>query len=119
MIGFDDIPLAAFLEPPLTTMHQDPFEIGQAAARLLIGRVEQPGTPVQHVLLPAELVVRGSTAPTADSGRPTADRLAQNQRGDSRPTREFVGQDSIPAGAVGIHQANPRTPRKYAGVQCN
>jgi len=61
VIGFDDIPLAAYLETPLTTMHQDPFEIGQAAARLLIERVEQPDSPVQHMLLPAELVVREST----------------------------------------------------------
>ena len=58
VIGFDDIPLAAFQEPPLTTLHQDVFAIGKEAARLLIARVEQPETPLQHVLLSAELVVR-------------------------------------------------------------
>jgi len=68
VIGFDDIPLAAFLDPPLTTLHQDAFEIGKVAARLLIARVEQPETLAQHVLLPAELVVRESTADRGSRG---------------------------------------------------
>jgi LacI family transcriptional regulator len=79
VIGFDDIPLAAFLNPPLTTMHQDPFEIGQAAARLLIERVEQPDSPMQHMLLPAALVVRESTSDSGSRGR-TARDFAANDR---------------------------------------
>jgi LacI family transcriptional regulator len=80
VIGFDDIPLAAFQEPPLTTLHQDVFAIGKEAARLLIARVEQPETPLQHVLLSAELVVRESTGLVADGRRRTADRRPQIPR---------------------------------------
>jgi len=62
VIGFDDIPLAAYINPPLTTIRQVPYDIGQVAARLLIERVEQPTRAVQHLLLPAKLIVRESTA---------------------------------------------------------
>lgn len=62
VIGFDDIPLAAYLDPPLTTVRQEPFEIGKAAAGLLIERIELPERPRQHRLVPAELVTRQSTS---------------------------------------------------------
>jgi DNA-binding LacI/PurR family transcriptional regulator len=62
VIGFDDIALAAYLDPPLTTMRQRPFEIGQQAARMLIERVEHSEAPVHHHLLEAQLVARESTA---------------------------------------------------------
>ncbi|MBN2147539.1 MAG: LacI family DNA-binding transcriptional regulator [Anaerolineales bacterium] len=62
VVGFDDMPLASYFDPPLTTMRQDIFCIGCEAARLLIQSIEQPGRKPQHVRLPAELVVRRSTA---------------------------------------------------------
>jgi len=62
VIGFDDMPLASYFDPPLTTLRQDMPEIGRQAARLLVGHLENPGSPMQHLRLPAQLVVRASTA---------------------------------------------------------
>ncbi len=63
VIGFDDMPLASYFDPPLTTMRQDMLENGRIAAQLLIRAIEDPGLPTQHVLLPTDIIVRGSTAP--------------------------------------------------------
>lgn len=60
VVGFDDMPLAAYFDSPLTTVRQDIFEHGRQAARLLINRVERPGRPAEHVVIPCELVVRRS-----------------------------------------------------------
>ena len=62
VIGVDDIPLADFLDPPLTTFRQDFQLIGREAAKLLIQSIDQPGAPSRQLRLPAELVVRRSTA---------------------------------------------------------
>jgi LacI family repressor for deo operon, udp, cdd, tsx, nupC, and nupG len=62
VIGFDDMPLASYFEPPLTTIRQDTSHIGRGAVRLLIQAVEQAETPPQKLRLPAELIQRGSTA---------------------------------------------------------
>lgn len=61
VIGVDDMPLASYFDPPLTTMRQDLPAIGQQAARLLIETVDQPAAPVQHLLVPAQLIVRSSS----------------------------------------------------------
>lgn len=61
VIGVDDMPLASYFDPPLTTLRQDLYAIGRRAAQLVIQAVEQPDSPRQHLLLPAELVVRQST----------------------------------------------------------
>jgi DNA-binding LacI/PurR family transcriptional regulator len=60
VIGVDDIPLAPFLEPPLTTVHQDFHFIGREAARLLIRSIEHPDAPRRQLRMPVELVVRRS-----------------------------------------------------------
>jgi len=61
VIGVDDMPLASYFDPPLTTMRQDTYGIGREAARLLIHAVEHSEEPLHSILIPAELVVRGST----------------------------------------------------------
>jgi DNA-binding LacI/PurR family transcriptional regulator len=61
VIGFDDMPLASYFDPPLTTMRQDTHQIGQQAARLLIRSIEEPDTPRQFLRLDAELVLRATT----------------------------------------------------------
>lgn len=62
VIGFDDIPLAAFFDPPLTTVRLPAHDLGRAAGRALLERIR--GRPVPaRMLLPTELVVRGSTGP--------------------------------------------------------
>jgi LacI family transcriptional regulator len=69
VIGVDDIPLADFLDPPLTTFRQDFQRIGREAANLLIQRIDQPDASNRQLRLPAKLIVRRSTAvfvPQAD-----------------------------------------------------
>jgi DNA-binding LacI/PurR family transcriptional regulator len=60
--GFDDTDPAVHLEVPLTTVAQDPFTIGKAAARRLIARIEGYDGPVECDRIPTQLRVRSSTA---------------------------------------------------------
>ena len=61
VVGFDDIPLAEHLDPPLTTVRLPARGLGQAAGQLLVERVA--GRPVaRRTLLPTQLVIRDSTA---------------------------------------------------------
>ncbi|HUN24336.1 MAG TPA: LacI family DNA-binding transcriptional regulator [Anaerolineales bacterium] len=61
VIGFDDMPLASYFDPPLTTIRQDMPEIGRQAAYLLVAATEQPNAPAQHLQIDTELVTRHST----------------------------------------------------------
>jgi LacI family transcriptional regulator len=64
VVGFDDMPWAASLNPPLTTVGQPGVEMGEIACRLLLERLGQHRTaPPRHVLLQPQLVVRSSTGP--------------------------------------------------------
>jgi DNA-binding LacI/PurR family transcriptional regulator len=58
--GFDDVPEAATSRPPLTTVHQDHTKKGELAGRLLVAQLREEETEDTD-LLPALLVVRGST----------------------------------------------------------
>ena len=60
VIGYDDVPEAAFADPPLTTIRQPSYEVGRMAAHLLIQRVENPRLGPTQVLLDTELVLRAS-----------------------------------------------------------
>jgi DNA-binding LacI/PurR family transcriptional regulator len=61
VVGFDDIAMAKYVTPPLTTVRQPAFEKGVHAARLLIQCLEKELAP-QSKILDVELIVRGSTA---------------------------------------------------------
>ena len=62
IVGFDDIDLAAFSAPPLTTVVQPKVRIGTLAAELLLERVETNRSEARHVILEPQLMVRGSTS---------------------------------------------------------
>jgi DNA-binding LacI/PurR family transcriptional regulator len=69
LVGFDDIPLAEFLEVPLTTVRVPTFRMGELAADMLITHVEsKTAVPVQKAYLEAQLVVRDSTRAVAGAG---------------------------------------------------
>ena len=64
IVGFDDIDIAPFTIPPLTTVRQSGFEMGQAAATLLLDMIEQhlDSATIEDVVLAPSLVVRQSSA---------------------------------------------------------
>lgn len=61
IVGFDDIPAARLVEPPLTTIAQYPERLGARAAELLLERLRAETQPAgRHVPMPFDLVVRAS-----------------------------------------------------------
>jgi LacI family transcriptional regulator len=71
VVGFDDIPLAAHTQPPLTTIRQPSREMGETAARLLLAQLGGAPRPVGPLIVPTSLVIRESTQETvsaADNG---------------------------------------------------
>jgi LacI family transcriptional regulator len=63
LIGFDDLPTAAVLTPPLTVVAQPTYQLGARAAELLLTRVQHPEAPVREIVLAPHLVLRASTGP--------------------------------------------------------
>jgi DNA-binding LacI/PurR family transcriptional regulator len=63
LIGFDDIPLAGFLDPPLTTVHLPAFNLGWEAAEMLLQRLQTEEASPLYRLLATHLVERESCAP--------------------------------------------------------
>jgi len=80
IVGFDDTPLARTAFPPLTSVRQPVFEAGRRAAGLLIDLLQGVVPEQMSVRLPAELVVRASTAGAAGArggpaGAPGGERI--------------------------------------------
>jgi LacI family transcriptional regulator len=67
IIGFNDISFVDKLRPPLTTVRIPHYEIGLRGAELILERLRNPAARPVTVLLPPELVVRGSTAPLSSN----------------------------------------------------
>jgi LacI family transcriptional regulator len=63
VVGFDDLDVAQHSTPPLTTIRHSVQNVGSAAARLLIDLIEGRLDHPQHLVLPTELIIRGSTVP--------------------------------------------------------
>ena len=63
MVGFDDIAFAAYMDPPLTTVEQRKYEMGQMAMEMVLD-ILAGADAVSDITLQGRLVVRGS------SGRP-------------------------------------------------
>jgi DNA-binding LacI/PurR family transcriptional regulator len=64
VIGFDDIPLAAYFDPPLTTMRVPANDLGLAAGTALLDLIAGREVPLR-TLLATRIVIRSSTAPRA------------------------------------------------------
>jgi LacI family transcriptional regulator len=60
VIGFDDFPLADMLDPPVSVVRQDVPALGRAAADRVFARIDGEASPARHVIVPAELIARGS-----------------------------------------------------------
>lgn len=60
IVGFDDIPWAISLNPPLTVVAQPTVEIGYRAANMLLERIEQPDLEPRTEILETKIIIRAS-----------------------------------------------------------
>lgn len=60
VVGFDDSPVSSLSNPPLTTMHQSPYELGYKGIHLLLDVINNPERSLHKIVLESELVIRGS-----------------------------------------------------------
>ena len=70
VVGFDDSPVAGLPQINLTTVAQDPQALAVNAMDALIERLEQNRRSRREVIVAPHLIVRGTTGPAADRGRP-------------------------------------------------
>jgi LacI family transcriptional regulator len=80
VVGFDDIPGAAFANPALTTVRQPLLRMGQIAAQTLIERIEEREKYQPEIAIEPEFVVRASTGPA-----PGRQLLGAAEVGEERP----------------------------------
>ena len=69
VVGFDDIALAAYSNPPLSSIVQPKHQTGELAAQLLLERIAQPDRQLQRAILQPSLVIRLSTGPCGGVAR--------------------------------------------------
>ena len=62
VVGFDDIPEAAYFTPPLTTVRQNFNEMGRRSLHLLLEQIESGVRVPRRETVPPELIVRASSA---------------------------------------------------------
>jgi DNA-binding LacI/PurR family transcriptional regulator len=63
IVGFDDVPEAAYFTPPLTTVRQDFMAMGRRSLHLLLSEIDNGTRSTTRETVPSELIVRASTAP--------------------------------------------------------
>lgn len=61
VIGFDNVETSRITTPPITTISQPAFQLGQQSCAMLIEKIINPYTTNKHLLLDTELIIRGST----------------------------------------------------------
>jgi|SRR5665811_1422783 len=60
MVAFDGLDWMTYVRPPITALRQPIHEMGAEAARLLLDRIDDPDRQTRTVILPAQLIERGS-----------------------------------------------------------
>jgi DNA-binding LacI/PurR family transcriptional regulator len=61
LVGFDNIPFARYVNPPLTTIAQPMFEMGRRAMEIALTLMNDPRARVDDVIIQGELIARAST----------------------------------------------------------
>jgi len=62
-VSYDDIPMANYLVPRLTTVTKDALTLGRKAFEILLARIQDPNLPRQLIQSPARFIIRESTGP--------------------------------------------------------
>jgi LacI family transcriptional regulator len=70
LVSFDNIPMANYLVPRLTTVTKDAPALGKKAFELLLARIQNPDLPRQRVHSPARFILRESTGPAPTTVKP-------------------------------------------------
>jgi len=98
LAGFDDIPIARFVTPPLTTVRAQTTELGRQALEELARAIEDPASAkrTQH-LLTTQLVIRASCANPGQMGSGTAgpEQRAQKNLIKDRSKQRFQSRRSL------------------------
>jgi DNA-binding LacI/PurR family transcriptional regulator len=68
--GFDDITIAAYMDPPLTTLHQLKYDLGVGAAKMMLEMLEQKYNPASAPVVHKKLSLRGQLAIRTSTGPP-------------------------------------------------
>ncbi len=68
LVGFDDLPLASYMEPPLTTVRQPKQEMGRLAMQVLLKLIAGSDAE-QNIIVKGEVIVRQSTAPPKENNQ--------------------------------------------------
>jgi LacI family transcriptional regulator len=63
LVGYDDIHMAKYLVPRLTTVSKNSIRVGREAVRQLLARIADPDLPRQKLSIPPRLIIRESTGP--------------------------------------------------------
>lgn len=63
VVGFDDTRIASLVRPSLSSVRVPLAELGAAAIRTLVRRIDEPAAATEHVRIPTELIVRESSTP--------------------------------------------------------
>ncbi len=74
LVGYDDVTFASMLSPSLTSVRQPKYELGAAAAELLLQEITSPAHEHRAVRFEPELVVRASSAPATAPPRTATSR---------------------------------------------
>lgn len=61
LVGFDNILFAMYVDPPLTTIAQPMFEMGQSAMQMALTLIKDPRAPIEDMIIQGKLIVREST----------------------------------------------------------
>ena len=69
LVSFHDADWTSVTSPPVTVVRQPVYEMGEAAARLLVDRLGGGSHPVRKIVLPTTLVERQSTGPAWEADR--------------------------------------------------
>ena len=67
VLGYDDVPIASYMVPPLSTVAQPIVEMGKKAVQLLLKSIQNPESVPEKAVLKTKLIERKSTAPPKQS----------------------------------------------------
>lgn len=67
VVGYDNIPIASYVFPRLTTVSKDANSAGREAMKLLLARIQEPDRPQQTLNISPRVIIRESTGPVPET----------------------------------------------------